>query len=128
MGEDPALFFRRTFFTWSHRDVLQAVAQGLADGGAIDSFVWESLARIRPELTAQTRIASRSEEYGFPPIVANRLVSAADFDSMKRVLVAMATDPEGIRLLQRLNIDGFVEGDPRLYARVEEMMRALGER
>lgn len=128
LGADPAHFFRRTFFTWSHRDVLQAVGQGLADGGAIDSFVWESMSRLHPEQASRTRIVTRSEEYGFPPIVANRSVGAADFALMQRALLGMAADPEAADLLGRLNLDGFVEGDPRLYSKVVKMMQALGDR
>ncbi len=30
--EDPARFFRKTFFTWSHRGAVEAVASGLAHG------------------------------------------------------------------------------------------------
>jgi phosphonate transport system substrate-binding protein len=128
LGEDPSKFFRRTFFTWSHRDVLQAVALGLADGGAIDSFVWESMNRLHPEQTSRTRIVSRSKEYGFPPIVANRSVGAADFKRMQSALLGMSADPEATGLLKRLNLDGFVEGNPRLYAKVVTMMHALGDR
>lgn len=40
VGARPNKFFRKTFFTWSHRKVIMAVTEGLADGGSIDSFVW----------------------------------------------------------------------------------------
>ena len=50
IGRDPASFFRKTFFTWSHRKVIVAVTEGLADGGSIDSFVWDTLSVIDPEL------------------------------------------------------------------------------
>lgn len=127
MGENDRTFFRKTFFTWSHKKVVEAVAVGMADGGAVDSFVWETLARIAPELTARTRIVERSPEYGFPPFAAHRDVDPQLFDAVQAFLLDMHSDSEGAALLQRLNLDGFVRGDVSLYAGVAEMMRALGE-
>ncbi len=49
-GHDPRSFFRKTFFTWSHRKVVEAVASGLAHGGAVDSYIWETLAIVEPAL------------------------------------------------------------------------------
>ena len=43
-------FFAKSFFTWSHRNVVQAVADGLAEGGAVDSYVWDILAQQHPRL------------------------------------------------------------------------------
>jgi phosphonate transport system substrate-binding protein len=127
LGEDPTTFFRKTFFTWSHRKVVEAVVEGFADAGAVDSFVWESLAKLKPELTASTRVVERSSEFGFPPFVAHRSVSAADFERMQKMLLNMAADPLGKSLLARLNLDGFVVGDHHMYDDVARMMRAFGE-
>lgn len=126
-GEDPAKFFSKTFFTWSHRKVVEAVAFGLANGGAVDSYVWDSLAVVQPELTAKTRIVSRSPEYGFPPFVAHRSVQEEEFRVFQKVLTDMTTDPAGQALLKRLNLDGFSRNDPKLYDSVAQMMRAFGE-
>ena len=39
-GGDPKTFFKRTFYTWSHRKLIDAVAAGLVQGGNVDSYVW----------------------------------------------------------------------------------------
>ena len=127
LGQDPKTFFLKTFFTWSHRKAIAAVAAGLARGAAVDSFVWDTLARFKPELTAKTRIIDRSPEFGFPPFVAQRTVSQADFQAMQAVLLGMEKDPIGKPMLDRLNLDGFVVGNRRMYDAVEKMMRAFGE-
>ncbi|MBZ0095621.1 MAG: PhnD/SsuA/transferrin family substrate-binding protein [Sulfuricella sp.] len=127
MGENPEKFFSRTFFTWSHRKAIEAVASGVAQGAAVDSFVWDTLAKVRPELTARTRIAARSPEYGFPPFIAHRSVSEGDFKTMQDGLIRMGQDAEGVALLRRLNLDGFTPGDPAIYQGVTEMMKVLGE-
>ena len=127
MGEDPASFFWRTFFTYSHVNLVEAVAVGLADGGSVDSFVWDSLDKDRPDLARRTRIVSQSPEYGFPPFVANHAVPKESFLAMQNMLLTMADDAAGKVLLKRLNLDGFVVGDARNYELVARMMRAFGE-
>jgi phosphonate transport system substrate-binding protein len=47
-GRDPNHFFKKTFFTWSHRGVIEAVASGLASAGAVDGYVWDSLEKTQP--------------------------------------------------------------------------------
>ena len=127
LGKDPATFFRKTFFTWSHRKVVEAVASGLARGGAVDSYIWETLAHVEPALAARTRLVSRSPEYGFPPFVSHRSVSRADFLQMQNHLLGTAATERGRRLLARLYLDGFTPGSPALYDGVAQMMRAFGE-
>lgn len=127
LGEDHNSFFRKTFFTLSHRKVIEAVAGGFAEGGAVDSFVWDTLDKVKPELTRRTRIIERSPEYGSPPFAAHRAVGADDFKRVQGVLLDMAKDPEGKALLERLNLDGFVVGEHSMYDGVAKMMRALGE-
>jgi len=127
MGEDPAKFFARTFFTYSHHKLIEAVADGLAHGGSVDSYVWDSLDALKPEITRRTWLVSRSPEFGFPPFVARRGVAEEDFAAVQKMLIMMRYDQPGKALLQRLNLDGFVHGDVKLYDGVLEMVRALGE-
>ncbi|MDD5404251.1 MAG: PhnD/SsuA/transferrin family substrate-binding protein [Sulfuricella sp.] len=126
-GYDPATFFRRTFFTWSHRKAIEAVASGLAQGAAVDSYIWQSLEKVSPKLTARTRVVKQSEAFGFPPFVANRSVSQADFDAMRAALLDMSHDPAGRALLAKLNLDGFVAGSPDLYQSVAKMVASFGQ-
>lgn len=126
MGARPEEHFRKSFFTGAHRKVVEAVAAGLARGGAVDGYIWETLARIEPSLTAMTRVVEKSRPFGFPPLVAARQVKAQELSRMRKVLLAMEGDPEGRRLLSRMNLDGFTEGSPRLYAEIERMKRAIG--
>jgi len=127
LGRDPSSYFRKTFFTWSHRKVVEAVASGLARGGAVDSYIWDTLAHVEPALNARTRVVWRSPEYGFPPFVAHRSVATADFQLMQRHLLDTARSEAGRRLLGLLYLDGFTTGTPALYDGVARMMRAFGE-
>lgn len=126
-GEDPSRFFKRTFFTYSHRKVIEAVSDGLADGGSVDSFVWDTLDKIKSDITRRTWVVSQSPEYGFPPFVAHHAVRRENFLAMQRMLMGMVDDPQGKTLLKRLNLDGFTPGTPKLYEGVADMMREFGE-
>lgn len=127
LHQNPGSFFARTFFTWSHRNVVQAVADGLAQAGAVDSYVWDMLAIQSPKLTAQTRIVHASNEHGFPPFVATRNVPPEDIELMRRTLIDMSKDAEGARLLKKLRLDGFVAGNEHLYDSIAAMIHATAE-
>jgi len=114
-GLDQDHFFRTTFFTWSHRDSIEAVAEGVADAAAVDSYIWESLNRSSPDITERTRVVSYSEDYGFPPLVASLHMDATAFLQLQRALLGMKGDPEGKWLLQAMNLDGFETPDESLY-------------
>lgn len=120
---DPASQFKRTFFTWAHKKVVEAVAAGLAQGGSVDGYVWETLEVLHPELTAKTRVAWKSPWYGFPPIIARRSILPADLARMQDLLIGMKDDPEGRRLLKQLNLDGFERGSERLFDGVEKNLK-----
>lgn len=127
-GETAASFFAKTFYTWSHRKVVEAVASGLAQGGAVDGYVWDTLAYSHPELTGKTRIITRSPQFGHPPFVARRNTSPRLFGDMQDALMHMARDGEGASLLAVLNLDGFVYGNEHLFDDIAEMSRFVERR
>jgi phosphonate transport system substrate-binding protein len=128
LKQTPNAFFARTFFTGSHRAVVRAVASEVANGGAVDGYVWEILALQHPELTGGTRVVQKSREYGFPPFVASRAVTLEDVEAMRRTLIGMSSNADGIELLRKLHLDGFIAGEDRLFDTIEAMMPAARER
>lgn len=126
--ERSEFFFARTFYTWSHRKVVDAVAVELAQGGAVDGYVWETLRRSHPQLTARTRVVEQSPEFGFPPFVARGSLPESDFAALQQTLVAMGADGEGKRLLGQLNLDGFAPGERKLYDSIARMAERVATR
>ena len=124
-GFDTKSFFRKNFFTWSHDKVVNAVAYNVADGGAVDGYVWETLALINPQLTERTRIVSKSKEFGFPPLVARKDVNLNVFSRVQRVFLEMNTDELGSGLLKQVNLDGFIAGRPSLFDDISHMASTL---
>lgn len=125
-GEDPLRFYRKIFFTSGQRRVIEAVAHGLADGGMVSSFAWDTLSGVRGDITAQTRIVSRSQEFGFPPVVAHASIDKETYTAMQRVLLEMENDPDGVKLLKQLRLDRFGPPLPEAYREASKMVRAVG--
>jgi phosphonate transport system substrate-binding protein len=115
-GSGPDTFFRKHFFTYGHRNVVRAVASGLAGSGSVDGYVWEVMAELEPGLTGQTRILRRSEPLGFPPIASARsLIGSPAVRDLQVALLDMPADPQGAEVLRLLRLDGFVAGDGALF-------------
>ena len=127
-GLDPDRLFRASFFAWGHRNVVEAVASGLAGAGAVDGYVWETLQRFEPGLTAQTRVVARSPEFGFPPLVIRDGVPASTRDGLRRVLTGMDGDDRGRALLEGLNLDAFTTAPAGLYEGIDAMLRSEAQR
>lgn len=115
LGRNPDSFFRHTFFTYGHTEQIEAVAERVADGAAVDSYVWEFLAHHGSRLTTDTRIIGQSETYGFPPLVYRVGVDERLRTKMADALLTMNRDPDGQALLGELMLDRFITPDPSLY-------------
>jgi phosphonate transport system substrate-binding protein len=119
---DPDHHFSRTFFTWGHRNVVSAVAAGLAHGGSVDGYVWDTLKLIVPDLVRQTRVAWRSDRYGFPPFVVRSGLSAGAEGMLRKALFEMRGNGEGRRLLGELNLRGFGPFQPQAYDGIGQLV------
>jgi phosphonate transport system substrate-binding protein len=112
----PGRFFRNVFFTYSHRNTIRAVANGLAESGSVDGYVWDVMKEKEPDLVERTRIVFRSEPLGFPPIVAlNISRDRPDTQRLAAALLAMTSHDLGREVLSMLTLDGFTPASPDLY-------------
>jgi phosphonate transport system substrate-binding protein len=98
---------------------------GLADGGAVDGYVWETLAEFHPALTNATRIIERSPEFGHPPFAARLDIPESDLQQFRTALIDMRVDEEGAELLRMMRLDGFIPGQQSLYAEIALMAARL---
>ncbi|WP_088343874.1 MULTISPECIES: PhnD/SsuA/transferrin family substrate-binding protein [Rhodomicrobium] len=129
-GARPEGFFGRVFFTYGHRNVVRAVASGLADSGSVDGYVWEVMTAVEPAMTANTRVVRKSEWLGFPPIATTRTAMArGEVQALRRGFVRMAESAEGQRVLKLLHLDGFAEEPPALFDAISakaDLVKRLG--
>ncbi len=127
-GIDPDHHFRRAFFTWGHRNVVSAVGAALADGGSVDGYVWDTLERVAPTLTRQTRIARRSDRYGFPPVVVRASLPADIEGRLRNAMLGMSGTPEGQRLLAELNLTSFGAFRSDVFDGIAKLVAIAGPR
>ncbi|MFG1420453.1 substrate-binding domain-containing protein [Roseixanthobacter liquoris] len=115
-GLRPETFFSKIFYTYGHRNVIRAVASGLAGSGSVDGYVYDVVAELEPELTSGIRILRRSEWLGFPPIAAPRIpVDENRLAALTAALLRMGNDPDGRAALSMLRLDGFAVEPPTLF-------------
>ncbi|GBE44011.1 ABC transporter, phosphonate, periplasmic substrate-binding protein [bacterium BMS3Bbin10] len=120
-GTKPQNFFRQTFFTYNHAETVEAVADQVADGGAVDSYIWEYLQILRPEIAARTRVIKISPAFGFPPLVSSKRTEAKAVERMKSVLLGMSEEPEGRQFLAGFKLDAFGDFPPELFDGIGQM-------
>jgi phosphonate transport system substrate-binding protein len=125
-GLKPEGFFRDTIFTYGHRNVVRAVASGLAQSGSVDGYVWEVMASLEPELTTRTKVIRKSELLGFPPVACLAAqANSMDVELIRKALLSMADDPEGRAILSLLKLDGFAEEPQSLYDPIAAKMQLI---
>jgi phosphonate transport system substrate-binding protein len=123
MNETPDSFFSRYIFTYGHDKSMRAVAEGLVDGAAVDSLIWDYVAQRQPQQIKQLRIIARSDPYGIPPVVVRPGLDPELKKQLKDILLSASTDPEGNDILRGMMIDRFVAGDDANYDSIRRMNR-----
>lgn len=127
-GYDPESFFRFTFFTYNHAETVAAVADRVADGGAVDSYVYDLVTKYETQLARRTRVLASSRTYGFPPIVVHNSLEPDVVERLRATLVGMSDDREGKELLGQLDLDGFKVVKPSLYDSIRDLATRLAAR
>lgn len=123
---DLATFFRKTMFTYGHRNVIRAVASGLAQSGSVDGYVWEVMKAIEPELVDKTKVIRKSEWLGFPPIATSRQNADSDvITALRAALLVMNDHESGRKVLEMLRLTGFVKTGPELYDSIGAKVASL---
>ncbi len=125
LGSTPERFFQRTFFTYSHDRAIAAVADGVADGAAVDSLVLDYALLRDPTLRTRIRVIHRSPPFGIPPVVVPPELSPRQQRQLQDVLLTMGQDPMGKRILTHLGIDRFQPIDDQAYASVRALVQEL---
>jgi phosphonate transport system substrate-binding protein len=125
MGETSESFFSRYIFTYSHEHAIKAVADGLVDGAAVDSLIYDYFAAVQPERVAGTKVIARYGPFGSNPIVVHPRLDPTLKTRLQELLLAMHQDPQGREILAALRIDRFVLPNDAAYDPVREMRRRV---
>ncbi len=128
MEETPETFFRKHIYTHAHDKSIRAVADGIVDGAAVDSLIWEYAVRKKSEYALKTRILEKSAPNGIPPIVTRKNLDPALKEKIRRIFLEADKDPKGKEILGGMMIDRFVTVRDDLYDSIRDMKRRIKNR
>ncbi|MDX2258350.1 MAG: PhnD/SsuA/transferrin family substrate-binding protein [Hyphomicrobiaceae bacterium] len=124
LSATPAAFFRHTFFTYGHRNVIRAVSVGMAGSGSVDGYVFEVLREAEPDLLRSVRVVQGSEWLGFPPVACPAAAAASQVtQDLRLALLGMADSELGRQVLSLLRLDGFKLESPELFDGIADQVR-----
>lgn len=124
MGSDAGTFFGSVTFTHSHDRSIDAVAKGVVDGAAVDSLIYDELARSSTEVQTATRVIHRSPHYGVAPVVVSTRVPPERRAAIRDALLHLHEDPEARAALALVGFDRFSAPEPALYAGASALLGA----
>ena len=125
MGFSPKTFFSQTIYTYSHDNSIEAVANEVVDGAAVDSLVWDFFQARSVHFVLQTRVLMKSPPFGIPPVVTSTKLPPKLREKLKGVFLEMEKNLEGREILEVLKIDRFILPPPHLYDSAIEMKRFI---
>ena len=127
-NETPETFFKRYVYSKAHDRSIESVAQGIVDGAAVDSLVWEYVNRNHPELTSKTRVITRSEPHGIPPVVVRPGLDPEFQQRVRAIFLRAHEDTQGKAILKGMMIDRFVPITDSAYDSIRKMKMHLQTR
>jgi len=122
MGETSESFFGAIIYTHAHDSSIRAVADGVVDGAAVDSLMWEYMSAKEPEVAGRTRVVARSESYAVPPVAVRPGLEPEIREELRAALLGAYEDPIGRGILAGMMIDRFVELEDSAYESVRGLM------
>lgn len=125
LGRVPSEFFGRVLFTGSHDKSIEAVANNIVDGAAVDNLIWEYINSKDSTITSKTKVIEKFGPYCTPPVVVGPNCPAVFSDSLQKILLNMNNTEEGSAILREIMIDEFVITSDSDYTSVREMQNWL---
>lgn len=126
-GHTPESFFSSFSYTYAHDRSIHAVAEGLVDGAAVDSLIWDYLSAADPKLHRRVRVVERFGPFAIPPVVAAPHVPQELREKFRQALLTMHQDPQGQTILQGMHIDRFTPIDDGAYDTIRQMLNTIGQ-
>lgn len=117
--------FEEIVFTQSHSGSIDLVASGRVRAAGVDSLVLERLSKAEPARVESIRVIHRSPEFGIPPFVAGASLDQPSRALLRRALLRAHAHADGSVALAALGFERFALVDPKAYAGIDEMQRAV---
>jgi phosphonate transport system substrate-binding protein len=127
-GYNPDEFFTKWIITQSHSASIEAVNDGFVQGASVDSYIYDLMSILNPELTNNTKIIETSPAFGFPPVVIRKSLPEDMKKKLRTVFLQMEKDRVGGKILQDMLLDGFMQSDDSLFDSVRKMYLFMNNR
>jgi phosphonate transport system substrate-binding protein len=125
-GYQPDNFFRQTIFTYSHDKSIRAVAEGIVDGAAVDSLIYDLTIARDKSILGKIKVVDQSEAMGNPPVVVSHKADPELIAALKNILLTMHMDEQGRKAMALLHFDRFVHPDQVIYEKIQAMAQEVG--
>jgi len=120
-GIDPDRFFSKVIYSHGHDSSVEAVANGVVDGAAVDSIIYEYMVAKGSSSARGVKVIEESDDFGIPPVVVPKGLDPRLKAEARKVLLDMHQDPEGRKILGALFIDKFVVPADKSYDSVRDI-------
>lgn len=121
-GETAQHFFSSTMYSLGHDNSIKAVAGGLVAGAAVDSLILNYMLFKNDPDAKRVRIIHSSPEFGIPPVTVSPQLEPSTKERLKQLFLSVHKTPRGKEILEKLQIDYFIQGNDADYDSIREMI------
>ncbi len=121
--DNPFSYFKDYYFTGSHDSALLSVLDGRADIGVVKSTIVKERIRREPLIENEISIIARSIPLPDVTLCLSKKLDSALRDKIKRILITMDSDPEGIKVLERLGASRFINASSEDFIPVYNLLK-----
>jgi phosphonate transport system substrate-binding protein len=123
---DIDTYFKEHFFTGSHDAAIDAVMHGEADVGAAKNTIYERMRVMKPRLDKELIILADSPRVPSNGLSVSKEMPEKYKKQLKSLLLGLDQDEEGIRVLEKLGAQRFVETSKEDYQPVLDLAKDAG--
>lgn len=125
LGQTPGSFFKEYIYTYSHDNSVKAVYEGLVDGAAVDSLVYQFILERNPKFSSQLKVIDQSPKYATPPVVVRPELDPKLKEQLQNLFINMHKDEKGRAILSNIFIDEFTLQNDNAYDSVRELLNVV---
>lgn len=122
-GYTAKTFFSETLMSHGHDNSIQAVANNLVDGAAVDSLILDHMTLENNPDALNVRVIHTSSNFGIPPVVVPKQLNPKLKQQLQAFFLEAHQSQEGRKILDALRIDHFTLGNDSDYNSIREMAR-----
>lgn len=127
LGLNENKYFSKTIFTYSHDLSCELVNRGVMDAASVSSLVFDYLKQKSPAKVKNLKIIEESYAFPSPPVVVSAGLDEKKYKLYKNIFLNLHKDPTGKAILNKLNIDSYVNIQDSDYNDVRELSKMVSK-